>query len=146
MYILHLALKTRKTVLEYKFRFNRPRQHTDMYLTTTTSSHGTCCGTHGGRMPHRARQQLIMSQSYHDHQSIHIAWRSIHSCSTHTGWDQLWLSLKALTKRYTFNTGNSQVRTVWFSLAFRLSRCWHHPLTLTSDLKFQFHVSYGHDP
>jgi len=50
----------------------------------------------------------------------------------HNGGDQLWLSLrrrlKAETKRYTFNTGNSQVKTVWFSLAFRLKGSWPHPM------------------
>jgi len=43
----------------------------------------------------------------------------------YTGWGQLWLSLKAKTKgldqKVHFNTGKSQVKTVWFSLALDLA-------------------------
>ena len=60
------------------------------------------------------------------------------------GAGQVWLSLKAETKGsdrkiYTFNAGNSQVKTVWFSLAFRLSMevdltHWLHKVAQLSPL------------
>jgi len=59
--------------------------------------------------------------------------KSTYKCGKHTGWHQLWLRLKTETKRYTFNTGNSQVKTVWFSLAFRLGGSWLHPLSNGND-------------
>ena len=47
---------------------------------------------------------------------------------------------KGLDQRYTFNTGNSQVKTVWFSSAFRLSGSWPHPMATCYNLISQLRV------